>query len=210
LDGVRAVAADRAVRSFLIISGATVFTMGLVNVDELLLARNALGLGDSQFSALVAAMGGGIAAGSLLGSAGGAADKLKRNFLRGILCCGVAAVAAGLAPSFAVALVAFGAMGIGNGAVIAHEGVLLQTVVPDHALGRMFGVKNALVSWCFAASFASAGALAVAIGPRGLFVLAGAGTLAACSYGTIRLRTAWTQAPGSRERPALVPVATPA
>jgi MFS family permease len=189
--------------SLLVVSGATVFTMGMINVGELLLAREALDLGNSEFSMLVAAMGVGIAAGSLLGCGGGAACKLKRNFLRGLCLCGAAAVAAGLAPTFGVVLVAFAAMGIGNGAVLSYEGVLLQTVVPDHLLGRLFGVKNALVSWCFAGAFSSAGALAVTIGPRALFVLAGVGTLAACSYGAFRLRSAWAvPAPPQSRSPA--------
>jgi MFS family permease len=208
--GMKAVSGDAAVRSLLVVSGATVFTMGMINVGELLLAREALALGNSEFSMLVAAMGVGIAAGSLLGCAGGAVCTLKRNFLRGLCLCGAAAIAAGLAPSFGVALAAFAAMGIGNGAVLSYEGVLLQTLVPNHLLGRIFGVKNAVVSWCFAAAFSSAGALAVTIGPRALFVLAGAGTLAACSYGALRLRSVWTEPGSPASRPALVPAAAQA
>jgi MFS family permease len=192
-SGIRAVAADSGVRSLLVISGATVFTMGMINVAELLLARDVLGVGNSEFSMLVAAMGAGIALGSLAGCSGGSIAKLKRNFLRGILLCGSAVIVAGLAPSFEVALVAFAAMGIGNGVILSYEGVLLQTVVPDDLLGRFFGIKNSVVSWCFAAAFLSGGALTAAIGPRALFVIAGIGTLGVCAYGSLKLRTAWTE-----------------
>jgi MFS family permease len=201
------------VRSLLVISGATVIAMGMINVGELLLARDALGLGNSEFSVLVAAMGAGIAVGSLLGCSGGAIDKLKRNFLRGLWLCGAAVIVAGLAPSFPVALVAFAAMGIGNGAVLSYEGVLLQTVVPDHMLGRLFGVKNALMSWCFGAAFLSGGAIAASLGPRAVFVIAGAGTLSACWFGTLKLRAAWTQPASPQAEPAIVvgsAAATPA
>jgi MFS family permease len=206
-SGIRAVARDRGVRSLLVVSGATVFTMGMINVAELLLARDALGLGNSGFSILVAAMGGGIVVGSLFGASGGTVQTLKRNFLRALLLCGVGATVAGLAPAFPVAFVAFAAMGIGNGAVLSYEGVLFQTVVPDHLLGRFFGVKNSIVSWCFGGAFLSGGALTAAIGPRALFVLAGAGTLAACWFGTLRLRTAWTEPSAPQAQPA---AATPA
>jgi MFS family permease len=207
-SGIRAVARDRGVRSLLVVSGATVFAMGMINVAELLLARDALGLDNSGFSILVAAMGGGIVAGSLLGASGGTVQTLKRNFLRALLLCGVAATVAGLAPAFPVAFVAFAAMGIGNGAVISCEGVIFQTVVPDHLLGRFFGVKNSIVSWCFGGAFLSGGALTAAVGPRALFVLAGAGTLAACWFGTIKLRSAWTEPAASETQPTAS--ATPA
>ena len=77
--------ADSGVRSLLFISGVTTITMGMINVAELLLARDALGVGNSQFSMLVAAMGAGVAAGSLAGCSGGSIAKLKRNLLHGIL-----------------------------------------------------------------------------------------------------------------------------
>jgi MFS family permease len=201
-SGLRAVAADSGVRSILVICGGTVFTMGMINVAELLLARDALGVGDSQFSMLIAATGAGVAAGSLVGCSGGSVAKLKRNLLRGILLCAVAVVAAGLAPTFWIALLAFAAMGVGNGVTISYEGILFQTVVPDHLLGRFFGIKNSVVSWCFAAAFLSGGALTAAIGPRALFVLAGAGTLVVCWYGSIKLRSAWTEPDSATAEPA--------
>ena len=77
-------------------------------------------------------------------------------------------------------------MGIGNGMIISYEGVLLQTVVPDNLLGRFFGIKNSIVSWCFAVAFLSGGALTAAIGPRAVFAIAGVGTLAMCGYGSLQ------------------------
>jgi MFS family permease len=209
-SGLRAVAGDRGVRSLLVVSGATVFTMGMINVAELLLATNALDVGGSQFSMLIAATGVGIATGSLFACSGGEIVKLKRNLLRGILLCGLAVVGAGLAPTFWIALPAFAVMGIGNGVVLSHEGVLMQTVVPDHLLGRFFGIKNSVVSWCFAGAFLSGGALTAAIGPRALFVLAGMSTLAVCWYGSVRLRPAWTEPVSPQTAPAgTAAVATP-
>lgn len=207
--GLRAVAADRGVRSLLVVAGATVFTMGMINVAELLLATDALDVGSSQFALLVAATGVGIATGSLFGCSGGDVAKLKRNLIRGILLCGLAVTAAGLAPTFWIALPAFAAMGVGNGVVLSHEGVLMQTVVPDHLLGRFFGIKNSVVSWCFAGAFLSGGALTAAIGPRALFVLAGISTLAVCWYGSVRLRSAWTERVSAPSSPEAVAVATP-
>jgi MFS family permease len=206
-EGVAVVTRHAGVRSLLTASSAIVISMGMINVGELLLARDALGSGDSGFSILVATMGAGIAAGSLLGSAGRNAHRLSRGFLRGLWLCAVAAIAAGLAPNFAVAVAAFAVMGIGNGAILTNEGVLLQSVVPDELLGRLFGLKNALVSWCYAASFFSAGAIASALGPRALFVVAGAGTLVAWAAASVALRAAW---PEERDAAQREPRALPA
>ena len=78
----------------------------------------------------------------------------------------------------------------------------MQTVVPDHLLGRFFGIKNSVVSWCFAGAFLSGGALTAAIGPRALFALAGMSTLAVCWYGSVRLRSAWTEHTSAQTIPA--------
>lgn len=82
-----------------------------------------------------------------------------------------------------------------------HERLLLQTTVPDERLGRVFGVKSALVSWTFAASFLSGGALLALLGPRALFLVAGCGAAAAAALAAHALRDRWT---------APVPAAEPA
>jgi MFS family permease len=206
--GLAATASHRGVRTLLLASSGVVACLGMVNVGELLLAREALGVGDAGFSVLVAAMGVGISVGSLLGSSGGAVDVLKRRYLGGLLLCGAALAASGIAPTFAVALPAFAAAGLGNGVALVYERLLLQTVVPDALLGRVFGVKNALVSWSFAVAFVSAGGLAALLGPRALFILAGAGTVAAWAAAGVALRGAWSAQPeiapahGSLREPA--------
>ena len=204
--GLRATASHGGVRTLLLASSAVIACLGMVNVGELLLAREALGVGDAGFSILVAAMGVGISVGSLLGSSGGGVEALKRRYLAGLLLCGGALALSGAAPTFAVAVPAFAAVGVGNGVALVHERLLLQTVVPDALLGRVFGVKNALVSWSFALAFVSAGGLAALVGPRALFALAGAGTLAAYAFSAIALRGAWQAEPETLEPAAPVHV----
>ena len=145
-DGMKSTAGDRATRTLLLASTAFVVCLGMVNVAELLFAREALGASDAQFSLLVAAMGIGIVAGSLYRGGKGPLPTLKRRYLAGILLGGGGLVAASAAPSFAIAMVAFAAVGVGNGVALLYERVLLQTTIPDDLLGRVFGVKNALVS----------------------------------------------------------------
>jgi MFS family permease len=155
-------------------------------------------------------MGIGIAGGSMLGASGGALAHLKRGYLAGLLLCALALVATAAAPSFAIALPLFALVGIGNGVALVYERLLLQTTIADDMVGRVFGVKNALVSWSFAIAFLSAGAVASLLGPRPVFALAGAGALVAWMLASVALRQTWTEepsvaAPAEAQLPQLVP-----
>jgi MFS family permease len=120
--GLRATAADRGIRAILLTSSAAVVCLGAVNIGELLLAKNALGASDAQFSILVATMGVGISLGSLASSGGGAVALLKRRYLGGLLLCAGGLVAAGLTPTYPLAVPCFALMGVGNGVAPATNG----------------------------------------------------------------------------------------
>ena len=96
--GLAATAGHLSTRTLLLASSAFVACLGMINVGELLLA-NALGANASEFSILVAAMGIGVAGGSLLGARGTQLAVLKRGYLTGLLLASVALVLAGVAPS---------------------------------------------------------------------------------------------------------------
>jgi MFS family permease len=176
------------VRTVLLSSTAFVVFLGMVNVGELLLAKETLDAGAAGFSALVAVMGLGIAVGSLAGAAGGAPEVLRRRYLAGLGAIGAGFLGAAAAPGLAPALAAFAVLGFGNGWALVHERTLLQMLVPDALKGRVFGVKGTLVSWAFALAFVSAGAITSAVGPRGLFLLAAVGALAVAASAALTLR----------------------
>jgi hypothetical protein len=108
-----------------------------------------------------------------------------------------------------LALVAFAAGGVGNGLVIVHERLLFQALVPEGLLGRVYSLKDTLQSWAFAPGFAGAGLLASLLGPRALFLIAGAGALGVWGLATVALRRAWATTPSAAlAQPS--PLATPA
>ena len=193
-EGMRATAGDRGIRAVLLTSSAAVVCLGAVNIGELLLAKGALGASDAQFAVLVGTMGAGISAGALVASAGGSVGFLKRRYLGGLLLCAGGLVGAGLAPAYAVAIPFFALMGVGNGIALSYERVLLQAVVPDAIMGRVFGIKNSLISWAFGISFVAGGGFAAVVGPRALFVMAGIAIAAAWTAATIVLRRHWEPA----------------
>jgi len=210
-DGVRLAARLRGTRTVLLAGGALLFFGGLLNVAELVLATKELRVGETGFSMLVAVLGFGFVGGSLSGSRGGTLPLLKRRFLMGAAIWGVGIIAAGLAPNLGLALLAFGVVGFGNGAVLVYERQIIQQTVADASLGRVFGFRDALTAWAFALAFASAGVLVTALGPRTLLLAAGIGDLLILLLAAIALRGVWLSssdaAEGPQQRPGLGPSA---
>jgi MFS family permease len=177
-DGARALRANRPAWTVVLSSTAVVCFLGAVNVAELVLVRETLGGGASHYALVVAAMGLGITAGSVLGARAGDGAASGRQYLFGLLLCGVSLAACALVPSWPVALATFAVLGVGNGLAIVAENVLLQHVVPDAIKGRVFGLKSALISTAFAVAYFGGGALVAAAGARATFGALGLGCLA--------------------------------
>ena len=191
-SGLAATARMPGVRVVIASSSAVVLFAGLFNVGELLLVTEELDAGASGFSALVAVFGAGVVAGSLLGSRGGSLAELKHRYLLGVLVVGLGFIAAALAPSLAVAVPAFALGGLGNGLVLVHERLLLQSTVPDSLAGRVFGVKDTFTAWGFAIALVSAGLLVSVLGTRPMLLAAGAGALLVWVGSARALRGEWT------------------
>jgi MFS family permease len=191
-----------AIRTLLIGSSIAVLSVGMMNVGELQLAKVTLDAGNAGFSFLVAISSLCIVAGSLVAARGGSSQTLKRRYLVGLLAMSGGMLAAGLAPIFAFAALAFAATGTGAGLAAANEQLLVQRTAPEDALGRVFGVKGTLISGAFGASFLIGGALVSLAGPRTLFVVAGAGLVAAWIWSAYGLRHEWAEEPEPLAAPA--------
>jgi len=189
--GIKLAAGLRGTRTVLYAGGALLFFGGLLNVAELILAREELDAGETGFAMLVAIFGLGFVLGSFSGSRGGRLVLLKQRFLAGALTWGLGTIAAGLAPNLALALVAFAVVGFGNGACLVYERQIVQGTVPDAALGRVFGFRDSLTAWAFALAFLSAGLLISAVGPRTMLVSAGVGDLLIVCVAAVALRGVW-------------------
>jgi MFS family permease len=113
---------------------------------------------------------------------------MKRRYLAGLALTAACLVGAGAVPAFAAALALFLAAGVGNGLAMVNDSLLIQTSVEDSLLGRVLGLRASLVSGAFTLSYLCGGALATLLGPRLVFVLAGAGAALvwAVSVGALR------------------------
>ena len=192
-DGLGAVLAMVGLRAVIAGSGAMLLFAGLFNVAELPFVLDDLDGGDAGFALLTAIYGVGFVSGSLSGSKGGAPSELKRRWLIGLAVVSVGFVACGAAPGLAVATLAFALAGVGNGLILVYERLLIQVTVPDRLMARVFGVKDGLTAWAFAAAFLSAGGLVEAFGARALIVLSGVGGLIVWLGSRIALRNAFPE-----------------
>lgn len=191
-DGTRTIWRMPGVRTVILSSSAVILFAGLFNVAEFLLATQELDAGNSAFSVLVGVFGLGVGVGSLVGARGGTMRALKRRYVSGLALTGVGFLGAGLAPGYVVAALTFAVAGFGNGLVVVHERLLLQSTVRDDLLGRVFGLKDATTAWGFGLAFVAGGALVALIGTRELLVLSGVGALLVTAVSWLALARTWT------------------
>lgn len=184
--GVRAVAEIPGVSVVIGVGGLVVLTGAMFNVLAPLLATGPLHAGGSGYSVLMALYGAGMVAGSWANArAGSDVGGLRRRWLFGIALSGLAMAGAALAPNFAVALAAFTLIGWAENVLVGPEMRLVQELVSDRLLGRVFGVKDVLENIAFVSAFLGAGALLALVGVRVVFVGAGLLTLGLAALGAI-------------------------
>jgi len=179
------------VRVVIVAFAVGTFFGGVFNVVELPFATDVLGTSASGYSVLITVYGIGFIVGSLGGSSGGEAPRLKRRYLQGLLLTGLGTLAVGGSYHFAVAVAAFGVGGFGNGLAVVHQRLLFQATVESSLQGRVFAVADALMAWGFALGFLAAGAVSEATGPREVLFIIGAGEVALAAAATLALRGGW-------------------
>jgi MFS family permease len=171
-DGIAVAMRMPVVRTVILCTSAMIFTAGIINVSELILV-NKLNGGHVGYAILVTVSGIGIAAGSIVGKGGGDLRKLETRYVMGVGLFAAGLLGASASPALAGVVVAFGFGGIGNGMVIVYQRLILQRVVDEGLLGRVFGMQAASDGAAFAAAFVFTGAILAVVNPRPLFGLAG-------------------------------------
>jgi MFS family permease len=202
VHGGRAVAGMVDIRVVMLATTGAMFFGGVFNVGELIFASDALGVGGTGYSALVAVYGLGFLVGSLSGSAGGEPPRLTRRYVQGLALTGLGSLCTALAPTLAIALGSFALGGFGNGLFAAYERLLIQRRVPGELHGRAFALEDTMVSWALASAFLIAGGVAALLGARGLMFATATGELivAALAFVALRQRMAQPHSPLAAEQ----------
>jgi MFS family permease len=151
----------------------------LDNVALVALAQNTLGTGDVGYGVLASVYGVGMIVGPLLLLRWAKRGDPAIALLWGTALLGVGGVLTGIAPAFAVAVLAQSVAGIGNGLENIGNDTLIQRTVPRAMLGRVFGTVYSGASLASLLAYALGGPLLDHTSPRTVFVIAGSGVLLA-------------------------------
>ena len=179
---VRLILADRGVRTVILVASVMMFGTGLVLPILPLFARS-FGVGYGGAGVLIsvyalARLGTDLGSGFVVHRAGE-----RRAAIGGLLLLGAGALATGLAPAYWIAVVTWGAAGVGSALVFAALYSELLKLVPAGRLARTLSVFYGSFNLAIVAGGFLAGIIAHLLGVSApLFFTAGTATLGALLY----------------------------
>jgi predicted MFS family arabinose efflux permease len=144
LEGFRVVGADRRLRLIIGLFGAQTIVSGALTVLIVVMALELLSLGNGGVGTLNATVGIGGVLGSLVAFGLVGRGKLASDFALGLVLWGLPLAVIGIWANVSVALAMLVLVGIGNTLVDVAGLTLLQRVVRDEVLGRVFGVLESV------------------------------------------------------------------
>ncbi|HEX7170665.1 MAG TPA: MFS transporter [Rubrobacter sp.] len=174
LGGFRALVHERRPRLVVSLMGAYFVMEGALDVLLVVLAFRLLDIGSGGVGFLNAAVGIGGLAGAALTTLLVARLRLTPPLMGGAAAWGTALVAIGLFPSRILSPVFLGVAGAGRPLIDVAGRTLLQRVVPDRVLSRVFGVLEGLYMAGLALGLAVTPILLAVLGERLTFIVAGA------------------------------------
>jgi len=146
---------------------------GALDVLLVVLAIDLLSMGQAGVGFLNSALGAGGLVGSLVTVALVGRRRLTPALFGGMLLWGLPLAAVSLLPHRAAAVILIAAAGAGRAVIDVAGRTLLQRIVPNHLLSRVFGVLEGLYMASLAVGSITAPALIAWLGVRGAFVVAG-------------------------------------
>jgi MFS family permease len=164
----------RVVRTRPLLTVLVVWTIALgavasTQTAQVFLAKDSFNAGDLGYGLVFGCIGLGLALGSF-----GAGTWVERRsvgsvYASSILVLAVGVGAAGVAPNLWVSLPCFVLAGIGNGAAVVCNSLLVQRGATDEIRGRVFTVIMSVNYAVYGLGFVVAGPLTDSVGPRWVF-----------------------------------------
>jgi MFS family permease len=202
--GVREVAARPEVRVLLWSSTGVVLCIGVTSVGEVILAREVLRVGGTGLALMITAGGIGMVLGSLTARFSSAGPwRWRQVYLAGVSAMALELIACSVLHSHVLVVLALFVGGLGNGAALVHDRLLLASSAPDALHGRLFSLQRMCIAAAFTASFVGAGALITTLGVRPTLLVAGVGLSLVTCAAAPRLRRAWPAPPAALPADAL-------
>ncbi|MGI8462281.1 MAG: MFS transporter [Solirubrobacterales bacterium] len=168
---------------------AAIAFFALIIPIEVVFAIETLGAGDAGYGALLAAWGTGMFAGAIVFTALRGLS-LRALLLGSTLAIGLAYLATAAAPTLLFACAAAVVGGAGNGIQWVSLVSAVQELTADEFQARVVSVLESAASAAPGIGFVAGGVIAVTIGPRASFAVAGAGVLVVLAIAAVALRNA--------------------
>ena len=182
-DGFARVIHTRPLLTVLIVWTTALGAVALTQTAQIFLAKDAFHAGDFGYGLMFGCIGLGLALGSF--ATGGWVERwsVGNVYAASILVLAVGVAAAAVAPNVWISVPCFVLAGIGNGAAVVCNSLLVQRGAPDAIRGRVFTVIMSVNYAVYGLGFVIAGPLIDRIGPRWAFggggiVLAGTSLVA--------------------------------
>jgi MFS family permease len=181
VEGFSLVVRSRPLLAVFVAWSLVVPASAAANVAEIVLAKVSFDAGSFGFGLMWAASGVGLAVGSLLAVAWLAHRGLPFAYAGAIALMAIGFLTAAVSPSVWVAILPLAVLGLGNGAAVVYNSLLVQRGAPDELRGRAFTVIMSSNFALVAAGMIVAGPLTDAFGARWVYagsaVLAGAASV---------------------------------
>ena len=185
IEGVAIIGRNPEVRLLTIVGCLQTFTRGCFAVFSVVVALQLLGLPNSGVGLLTAGFGAGAVLGSLAVSLLVRSSGFGRWLAVGIAGWGIPFIALAATSSEVAAISLLAVVGVANAIVDVSYFTLLQWLVPDELMGRVFASDESLLTLSIAAGSIAAPGLIALFGIRGALIAAGLltplGTLLALS-----------------------------
>ena len=174
-DGYRAILGDRDLRLIVALYVAQTIVAGCSAVYEVTIALDLLKMSESGVGVLNAALGIGGLIGSVVALVLAQRGKLSRDFGIGVALWAAPLLLVAAFASIPSALVAMVLIGIGNSMVDVNAETIVQRLVPDEVLGRVFGALDSAAIAGMALGAAIMSMMIATIGLTGGLVVIGVG-----------------------------------
>jgi MFS family permease len=172
VDGLALATRERALLTVLVAWSIVMLANAGVNVAEVVMAKEVFGAGDLGYGILVAGTGMGLVIGSLFGGSWIEQRGMTIPYTLSIALMAVGIAAGAAAPNILLAALAVVLAGIGNGAAVVCNAVLVQRGAPDRMRGRAFTVVMSVGFAVLGAGMIIAGFLTDALGARAVWAIA--------------------------------------
>jgi MFS family permease len=198
-DGFSVALRSPSMRAVLVAWGIASVATGAANVAEIFLAKRTFSAGDLGYGLLFSAMGAGLVLGTFLSAAVLARSGVARTYGASLTLMAMGYIGAALSPNVWVAASCLLVAGVGNGAAILCNALLVQRGTFDLMRGRALTFVMSITYVLVGVGNGLGGLLLNRTSPRWIWAACGLGLLVAAVAGRLLARNLGSETPAEAE-----------